>query len=175
MKKFKFIDITTADVAFLAYGKDLNELFENAALAMFEVMVNTKQVEQKVKREIKVKGNDLISLMFNWLNELLIYVDSENLAFSKFQVKVDESNFTLEAICEGEEINPEEFKLEITTFEELKARREVYKLLSEKIKSLPDEKRTLYEEARRYLLESGFEYTRKELEANLQNQLQSCH
>jgi SHS2 domain-containing protein len=107
MERFKFIDITTADVAFLAYGKDLNELFENAALAMFEVMINTKQVEQKVKRKIKVKGNDLLSLMFNWLNELLVYVDSENLAFSKFQVRVDENNFTLEGICEGEEINPE--------------------------------------------------------------------
>jgi SHS2 domain-containing protein len=107
MQKFEFIDITTADVAFVAYGKDLNELFENAALAMFEVMINTEQVEHKVKREIKVRGNDLISLMFNWLNELLIYVDSENLAFSKFQVKVNESNFSLEAICEGEEINPE--------------------------------------------------------------------
>ena len=43
MKKFEYIDITTADVAFVAYGKDLNELFENAALAMFEVMVNTKK------------------------------------------------------------------------------------------------------------------------------------
>jgi SHS2 domain-containing protein len=107
MQKFEFIDITTADVAFVAYGKDLNELFENAALAMFEVMINTEQVEHKVKKEIKVRGNDLISLMFNWLNELLIYVDSENLAFSKFQVKVNESNFSLEAICEGEEINPE--------------------------------------------------------------------
>jgi len=27
MKKFEFLDITTADICFVAYGKDLNEIF----------------------------------------------------------------------------------------------------------------------------------------------------
>jgi len=105
MKKFEFVDITTADVAFIAYGKDLNELFENAALAFFEVMINTDQVKPKLKIEIKVDGDDLVSLMFNWLNELLIYVDGENLAFSKFDVKIDEEKFNLDATCSGEKID----------------------------------------------------------------------
>ncbi|MEM7826533.1 MAG: archease [Candidatus Aenigmatarchaeota archaeon] len=105
MQKFKFIDITTADVAFEAYGKDLNELFANSALAMFEVMINTKQIERRVERKVEVEGSDLESLMFNWLNELLIFVDSENLAFSEFEVEVDEENFKLKAICRGEVID----------------------------------------------------------------------
>lgn len=107
MKQFEFVDITTADVAFIAYGKNLSELFSNAALAMFEVMLNTKKIEPKINRQVSVKGNDLQSLMFNWLNELLIYVDSENLAFSEFDVKVNEKKFSLEAECKGEKINPE--------------------------------------------------------------------
>jgi SHS2 domain-containing protein len=107
MKLFEFVDITTADVAFIAYGKDLNELFANSALAMFEVMINTKQIEEKVEEFVSVDGYDLESLMFNWLNELLYISDSKNLAFSKFEVKVDDRNFKLEAICKGEEINPE--------------------------------------------------------------------
>lgn len=105
MKKFEFIDITTADVAFVAYGKDLNELFANAALAMFEVMINTKEVKPEIGRKVKVNGNDLQSLMFNWLNELLIFVDSENLAFSQFGVRADESELKLEAICKGEKMD----------------------------------------------------------------------
>lgn len=105
MPKFKFIDITTADVAFEAYGKDLNELFANAALAMFEVMVNTKQISPEIDRKVEVEGSDLESLMFNWLNNLLIFVDSENLAFSQFDVNVDEKNFKLKAICKGEVMN----------------------------------------------------------------------
>jgi len=105
MKGFEFVDITTADTAFVAYGKDLNELFANAALAMFEVMINTKQIKPKVEKDVKIKGNDLQSLMFNWLNELLVYVDAESLAFSKFEVKVDEKNMKLEAKCSGEKID----------------------------------------------------------------------
>jgi len=105
MRKFEFIDITTSDVAFLAYGKNLNELFANSALAMFEVMINTKQIKPKIERRVGVKGNDLESLMFNWLNELLVYVDGENLVFSEFEVKVDGQKFELEANCRGEVIN----------------------------------------------------------------------
>ncbi|MEM5820033.1 MAG: archease [Candidatus Aenigmatarchaeota archaeon] len=105
MEKFKFIDITSADVAFEAYGKDLNELFANSALAMFEVMINTSLVNKKIERFIEVNGYDLLSLMFNWLNELIFYVDTENLAFSEFEVNVDEKNFKLKAMCKGEKID----------------------------------------------------------------------
>jgi len=107
MKKFEFLDITTADAAFEAYGKDLNELFSNSALAMFEVMINTEKVGPKIEKEVKVDGNDLESLMFNWLNELLVFYGAENLAFSKFEVEIDEKNLKLEAKCYGEEIDPE--------------------------------------------------------------------
>jgi SHS2 domain-containing protein len=107
MKAFEFIDITTADVAFLAYGKDLNELFANAALAVFEVMINTKQVKKEKEEKVYVEGHDLESLMFNWLNELLYVSDSKNLAFSEFDVKIDEKNFKLEAVCKGEKIDPQ--------------------------------------------------------------------
>jgi len=105
MKRFEFIDITTGDVAFIAYGKDLNELFTNAALAMFEIMIDTSKVEKIEKRSLECSGYDLESLLVNWLNDLLIFVDSENIAFSDFEVNVDEKNFKLKAICYGEKIN----------------------------------------------------------------------
>ena len=105
MKKFEFLDITTADTAFAAYGKNLNEVFANAALAMFEVMVNTKQIKPKVKKTVKVKNDDLKGLLFAWLNELLVFYGSDNLAFSKFEVKVNEEKMELKAVCYGEKIN----------------------------------------------------------------------
>jgi len=105
VKKFEFVDITTADVAFVAYGKTLDELFSNAALAMFEVMTDTSKVEAKVKKQVKVKGEDLESLLCNWLNEVLFYYGSENLVFSKFDVKIDKKNIELSGICYGEKID----------------------------------------------------------------------
>ena len=105
MEKFEFVDITTADVAFIAYGKNLSELFSNAALALFEVMINTKQVKPIVTKKVKTDGEDLESLMFNWLNALLVYVDGNSLAFSKFKVEVDEKKLKLKAECSGEKID----------------------------------------------------------------------
>ena len=111
MKKFEFLDITTADTAFAAYGKDLNEVFANAALAMFEVMVNTKQIKPKIKKTVKVKNDDLKGLLFAWLNELLVFYGSDNLAFSKFEVEVDEGKMKLKAVCYGEEIVPKKHEV----------------------------------------------------------------
>jgi len=106
MKKFEFLDITTADAAFVAYGKDLDELFANAALAMFEVMVNTKKIQSKIERKVEIEAEDLHGLLFGWLNKLLVFYGSDNLAFSKFNVKIDVKNFKLTAKCFGESIDP---------------------------------------------------------------------
>lgn len=105
MKGYEFVDITTADIAFIAYGKTLSELFSNAAIAMFEVIVDINSVEKKEERVVEVEGSDLESLMFNWLNDLLVFVDSEGLVFSSFDVNVDEKNMKLKAVCRGERID----------------------------------------------------------------------
>jgi SHS2 domain-containing protein len=128
MKKFESVDITTADVAFKAYGRNLNELFSNAALAMFEVITDTKQIKPKISKKIKISGNDLQSLMFNWLNELLVYVDGENLVFSKFSVKVDDKKLKLNAECKGEKINSKKHEIETeikaATYHKLEVKKE---------------------------------------------------
>ena len=127
MEKFKFVDITTADVAFDAYGSNLNELFANAALAMFEVMIDTGQVNARVCKKVTATGEDLESLMFNWLNALLVYVDAENLAFCVFDVKIDEK-FNLSAECSGEEIDTKRHEtrtvIKAATYHQLKVENE---------------------------------------------------
>ena len=52
--KFKFLK-HTADVKFRAYGKNLNELFENSSLAMFKAMYDGR-VKSKKRKKIKVRG-----------------------------------------------------------------------------------------------------------------------
>ena len=49
--KFKYLEnVAIADTCFEAYGKTLNEMFENSALAVSDCMVNLKEIKQKVKR-----------------------------------------------------------------------------------------------------------------------------
>jgi len=102
--KYKFIEDLTSDVMFEAYGKDLKELFENAALALSDVIC--KNVKPKLKVSVKVKGDDLKELMINWLQEIISSVDIKDMFFSKFDIKMINEK-KLEANIYGEEITPE--------------------------------------------------------------------
>ena len=50
--KYKYLD-HTADAKFQAFGKSLEEAFENAALAAFNIIVKTEDVKPEIIKEIK--------------------------------------------------------------------------------------------------------------------------
>lgn len=106
-KKFEFFDVT-ADVGFKAYGMTLNDAFENAALAMFEVITDTSKIEPKVERKIEVESEDECALLYDWLSEFLVMLDVDFLVFSKFEVKIEkiDNGFSLVGTAWGEEFNP---------------------------------------------------------------------
>ncbi len=82
---FEFLE-HTADVYVRAWGDTLEEAFEWAATAMFDVMTDLKKVEPKKKYEISVKAEDLYALLYEWLEELLFIFGSQGIIFSKFKV-----------------------------------------------------------------------------------------
>ena len=104
--KFKIIEDLTSDVMFEAYGKNLKELFENSALALFSIMCKVDNVKNEKIKIISVKGSDVEDLMINWLQELIGLVDIDEMFFSKFKIeKITETN--LKAKIYGDEIRPE--------------------------------------------------------------------
>ncbi|MDP7141572.1 MAG: archease [Candidatus Woesearchaeota archaeon] len=106
MQKYKFINDLTSDVLFEAYGKDLKEVFENAALALFSIICQLDKVKPKDTEEFEIKGENEEDLMFNWLQGLIAIVDTEHMFFSKF--KVEEINKThIIAKLYGEPATPE--------------------------------------------------------------------
>ena len=106
MQKYKFIDDLTSDVIFEAYGKDLKELFKNAAEALSSVICQVKKIKPKKTEEFEIKGEDLESTMWNWLSGLIAIVDTEQMFFSKFEIKeIDEIH--VRAKLSGEPIKPE--------------------------------------------------------------------
>ncbi len=86
--KFKFVE-HTADVGVEAYGESLEETFSNAALGFFEIMTDTSKIEEKETREIEAKGEDLKSLLYDFLEQFLILHDSENLIFTRVEIKIN--------------------------------------------------------------------------------------
>ena len=107
--KFEYFDVT-ADVGFRAFGKTLDEAFENAALAMFEVITDTSMIKPSIKKNVKIESEDPFALLFDWLSELLFLHDSENLIFSNFNTKIIKKNqetYLLTAKIEGETFKPQ--------------------------------------------------------------------
>jgi len=77
MERFKFLE-HTADAKMQAFGKNLEEAFANAALGMFSLMFEPEKVKGKTDKAISVEGNDKKAMLYNWLEELLFLMDSEN-------------------------------------------------------------------------------------------------
>lgn len=110
--KFKFLeDVAIADIAYIAYGKNLSELFENAALALSDCMINPKGVKNKIKKEITLKSEKLDILLYDFLSELIFLKDTDGILFSKYKIDIDEKTVSLKATCIGEQIDRKRHEL----------------------------------------------------------------
>ena len=106
--KFEFLE-HTADVYIASYGETISEAFENAAIAMFEVMTDTKKIEPKLEDTIAVESKDEPGLLYNWLEALLVNFDTKNRIYSKFKIlsfKKNKRFFSLNAKIWGETFDP---------------------------------------------------------------------
>ena len=108
MARFKFLP-HMSDVFIEAYGSTLEEAFENAALAMFEVMTDTSKVEPSMEESVEADGFDEQSLLYNWLEKLLVLFETRMMLCSKFKVEKIEregEEYRLKAKVWGEEFDP---------------------------------------------------------------------
>jgi len=100
--KFRFLS-HTADIKFLAYGRSITEVFENSALALISSLCE-KKVKAKNKIIIQAIGNDLESLMYNFLEEFLFLLDSENFIPSKIKnLQIDKNNLRIRCEVYGDD------------------------------------------------------------------------
>ena len=99
---FKVID-HTADIGIVARGRDLDELFANAAAGMLYLMAGEDFSESTVQREIELQASDDETLLVGWLNELLYILDTEHTLFNRFDIAV--SGNRLKAKCAGEKLD----------------------------------------------------------------------
>jgi SHS2 domain-containing protein len=113
MEEFIFLDdIATSDAAIEARGDTLEELFRVSAKATFEVMVDTKDVQPEIKKELHLENQEIDKLLFDWLAEIIYLKDSEFMVFSKFDIEIKKnSNYLLNATIFGEEINQSRHEL----------------------------------------------------------------
>jgi len=110
-RAFEIID-HTADVGIIAYGADVEELFSNAALALFSLITELESIEEKMHLDLKVSSDDRDSLLVEWLNELIYLFDVEHILFNRFNIESLTHN-QLKAICYGETFDPMKHKIKV--------------------------------------------------------------
>jgi len=110
-RAFELID-HTADVGVVVYGVDIKQLFSNAALALFSLIIESGSIGEQLQRHVEVFSECNDSLLVEWLNELIYLFDGEHLLFSRFTIE-NLSNNQLKATCYGEEFNPQKHKIKM--------------------------------------------------------------
>lgn len=100
MAKYILID-HTADIGIDVFGDSLQDLFANAAFAMFDIIADLSNVKNKDEYRISVSGVDREQLLVNWLSELLYLHDVNGLLFKDFTIN-NITDTQLDAIARGE-------------------------------------------------------------------------
>ncbi len=94
----------TADVGIVVRGKTLEEMFEKAAYAMFDIILNANKIQPAGKYKVSLSSPTLEDLLVDWLSELLYVFSTELFVMGKFEVKIlkHKNGYSLNATCWGE-------------------------------------------------------------------------
>ena len=76
----------TADLGILVKGHDIVSLFENAAKAVMDIVVEGPFGTQSITRDIIVEGQDREDLMVRWLGEILYLFNGEKLIATAIEI-----------------------------------------------------------------------------------------
>jgi len=123
MKKFEILE-HKADLKIKVFGKSLEELFENAMIAMVENMRPEIDFSQKntIQREINIKSFDLDSLLVDFLSEVLYLIQVNKEVYKKIKF-LDFKNFNLKAILYGEKIKRLGLDIKAVTYHNLEIKK----------------------------------------------------
>jgi SHS2 domain-containing protein len=119
MNKFIFLK-HTADVKFQAFGKNIEELFENSFLALNQSIYDNKKIKRSKEKIIKVSGKDYESLLYNFLEEIIYLLDADNFVCTEVKdIKI--KGFKLSVILIGDKKEKYNFtnKIKAVTYNEM--------------------------------------------------------
>jgi len=102
----------TADIGFRASAASETGMLEQAALALVNIAIETASIEARFVYPLAAAGDDPGSLLVNWLNEVLYYLDGEQIALCRFEIKTLEAG-SVTAQAWGEPRDPERHRAKL--------------------------------------------------------------
>ncbi|HKU48519.1 MAG TPA: archease [Nitrososphaera sp.] len=126
---FRYLDHMT-DAVIEAHGDTIEECFEFAAMGLNDTMIDLEAVEPKLEVKISATGHDEYSLLFDWLDKVMLLLVADGLVMSEFRVKIatnGDSCYSIEGIARGEKLDlgRHHYKVEIkaVTYHEMQITR----------------------------------------------------
>ena len=100
----------TADVGIRLSRSTREELFQDAALAMFHIIAPENAFRSRIKYSVTVDGADDEELMVNWLSDLNYYFQTEQ--YVPVEIKLDMIQDKLNADIKGDIVNRNKHNIE---------------------------------------------------------------
>ncbi|MBW2646871.1 MAG: archease [Deltaproteobacteria bacterium] len=98
---YRFID-HTADLGIVVRGEDPKSLFKNTALALFDIIADSKAPGPQEKKILNITGDDWADLMVNWLREVLyLWNGEEYLVKDATVIELSEKSLRAEVALEA--------------------------------------------------------------------------
>ena len=83
----------------------VNEVFVDAALALFDLMTDLEKVEIREDFQVQLSSSERHLLLVDWLNHLILLHEVKSVFLVKFTVDVSQKNgWQLQAVVAGERI-----------------------------------------------------------------------
>jgi SHS2 domain-containing protein len=116
-KRFEEVE-HTADIAIRVWGRDLGQLFANAAYGMACQLADPDRVQPRDEYRIELEADDTEWLLVNWLSELLYLGERDTYTFTDFDM-LEVTPTRLQAIARGGPVEEYEGHIKAVTFSEL--------------------------------------------------------
>jgi SHS2 domain-containing protein len=84
------------------FGENEKDLFQNAALAMFDLIADYEKSDGLTKVRIQIAGDDWPDLMVNWLRELLYLFNGKEKLIQSVQIdSIVENKIVANVTCDA--------------------------------------------------------------------------
>ena len=112
---YRYLEHST-DAFIEVKAKNLEEAFLVAGKSVVETIIDLKNIQEIEEKSIKVKGRNLLNLLYNWLEEIVTITITDGFATKSFSVSIKKNKvYQITSKISGEKLDLKKhnFKVEI--------------------------------------------------------------
>ena len=112
---YKYLEHST-DAFIEVRAKNLEEAFSVAGKSVVETIIDSNNIQVIEEKNVKVKGRNLLNLLYNWVEEIVTITITDGFAIKNFSVNIKKNKeYQIASKVSGEKLDLKKhnFKVEI--------------------------------------------------------------